>query len=190
MSFYIFAIYVIWRESIPAEAIWGQPYINAIEESLKLERFSNLNTQTRQGPLKLPARAVLLPNCITATCLLLLTCSAHRSYQGQHWTQAIAQHTQVANWLHSWLSLLCSILKNPIFAADVSYLSKRRAQGQGRDALGVSHQPIAVGATTSGRAARLPLGFRPPIPFHRFLLQSWASHFCSLCWQVLLKITL
>lgn len=51
MSFYIFAIYVIWRESIPAEAIWGQPYINAIEESLKLERFSNLNTQTRQGPL-------------------------------------------------------------------------------------------------------------------------------------------
>lgn len=42
---------VIWGESIPTDTIWGQPHINAIKESLKLERFSSLSTQARQGHL-------------------------------------------------------------------------------------------------------------------------------------------
>lgn len=50
-----------WGESIPDGAIWGQPYIKAMEESLKLERFSSLNTQGRWGPLELPARAPFPP---------------------------------------------------------------------------------------------------------------------------------
>lgn len=50
-----------WVESIPDGATWGQPYMKALEESLKLERFSSLNTQGRWGPLEVPARAPFPP---------------------------------------------------------------------------------------------------------------------------------
>lgn len=33
---FVTEVTVIWGESIPADTIWGQPYINAIKEFLKL----------------------------------------------------------------------------------------------------------------------------------------------------------
>lgn len=89
---FVTEVTVIWGESIPADTIWGQPYINAIKESLKLQQFSSLNTRVRQGHLKLFARVVLLLNCIAAIFVLFLACGEHGFYQntGQ---QVIAQHT-------------------------------------------------------------------------------------------------
>lgn len=72
---------------MPAEVVWGQPYIKAVEDSLPFQPFFNSKTQSRQGPLLLPATVVLLLNSVPATFVLLLILTMMGSYHGQPWTQ-------------------------------------------------------------------------------------------------------